>query len=150
MSKPPFFGWKTRVVQMPNGDQLVCYFFRDGAVRPFHLHDLNHNVYRLNAQGEIVWQVQRDDSNHPPDWWDVLHRVAREEGYDGAHEPFTEFLLEYADGSNNKTAMETLPLQAEWVPDCKVWLRGSAYQQYILDPETGIAKNVTKWPVRQW
>ena len=38
----------------------------------------------------------------------------------------------------------------DWRPGCTIWLSGSAYQQYILDPETGIAKNVTDWPVRPW
>ena len=35
-------------------------------------------------------------------------------------------------------------------PGFSIWLSGSAYQQYILDPQTGIAKNVTDWPVRPW
>jgi hypothetical protein len=150
MSVSPFHGWRKRVVWMPDGHQLVCYFSRNGSTSPVRLDDINRNVYRLDTEGEIVWQVQRDDSNHPPDWWEGLHRHARDEGFDGAHEPFMEFLLEYADGSNNKTDMETVPLVARWVPGCKIWLRGSAYQQYILDPQTGIAKNVTKWPVRPW
>lgn len=114
------------------------------------IHEENHNVFRLDVQGDILWQVQRDDSNHPPGWWDSMHLHARAEGWDGAREGFTEFLIEYADGSNNKTPMETLPLEDQWVPGCRIWLRGSAYQQYILDPDTGIAKNVTKWPVRPW
>ncbi len=135
---------------MSNGDQLVLMYCKTGDEPQLELHTINHNVYRLNTQGDIVWQVQRDDSNHPPGWWDELHRQARAEGLDGAREPFAEFLIEYADGSNNKTPMETLPLIDMWVPGCRIWLRGSAYQQYTLDPDTGIAKNVTKWPVRPW
>ncbi|MDM7943955.1 MAG: hypothetical protein QUV35_15130 [Hydrogenophaga sp.] len=143
-------GWPLKRVHLPDGDLLVLQYCKTGDEPDLSLHDINHNVYRLNPQRQIVWQVKRDDSNHPPDWWEVLHRVAREEGHDGAREPFTEFMLEYPDGSNNKTEMETLPLQSEWVPGCKVWLRGSAYQLYVLDPDTGIATNVTKWPMRPW
>ncbi|WP_137922490.1 hypothetical protein [Hydrogenophaga sp. 2FB] len=139
--------WKR--VHLLHGDLLaLASVYGDGSY--LSLHDINHIVYRLNAQGEILWQVQRDDSNHPPGWWDSLHRHARAEGLDGAREPFTEFLIEYADGSNNKTPMETRPLEDKWVPGCRIWLRGSAYHQYILDPDTGIAKNVTKLPVRPW
>lgn len=115
------------------------------------LHDINHNVYRLNAQGEIVWQVQRDDSNHPPDWWDVLHRVAREEGYDGAREPFMRIWVQNPDGTyQSDTDGHRPPEIQHWTPGCTLHLDGSAYQHYLLDPDTGIATNVTKWPVRPW
>jgi hypothetical protein len=136
-------------IDLPDGDQIVLVTgHRFGDVET--LHDVNHNCYRHDKQGGIIWQVQRDDSNYPADWWDGLHRHAREQGSDGAREPFMEFMLEYADGTNNKNALEILPDIARWVPRCKIWLRGSAYQQYVLDPETGIAKNVTDWPVRPW
>ena len=134
---------------LPNGGQIVLVTgHKYGDIKT--LHDVNHNCYRLNAQGEIIWQVQRDDSNHAPDWWDILHRHARERGEDGAREPFMEFMLEYPDGSNNKNSLEILPDIACWTPGCIIWLRGSAYQQYILNPETGIAKNVTESRPRPW
>jgi len=115
------------------------------------LHDINLNAFRQNAKGEIVWQVRRDDSNHPPGWWDNIDRRAKEEGLDGARYPFTYITLKYPDGSTNispKTGDP--PKEATWTPDCTILLDGSYYQQYILDPETGIAKNVTEGFVRPW
>lgn len=140
--------WKR--VCLPNGDSIVLGDgYEDGQLCT--LFDENHNIYRLNAQGEVVWQVRRDDSNHPPDWWGILHSIARANGHDGAREPFTEIHLEYADGStsfDHQTYKWRNP--CEWQPGCKIWLVGSAYQQYVLDAETGIAKNVTNLPVRPW
>lgn len=137
-------------VGLPNGDSVVLSNgYRNGEL--WTLLDANHNVYRLNSQGEVVWQVQRDDSNHSPDWWDRMHRSAREDGHDGAREPFTEIQLNYADGTNNfDPVTHRIRNPSEWRPGCKILLVGSAYQQYVLDPETGIAKNVTDWPVRPW
>lgn len=151
MTVPAFKEWVSRKALMPNGDEIVCYFFAPSGANDVSLHDENHNVYRLDTHGNIIWQVQRDDSNHAPDWWDRLHKHARDDGNDGAREPFTEIRLEYADGS---TSWDKQAYQwrnpCDWKPGCKIWAAGSAYQNYVLDPETGIAKNVTDWPVRPW
>lgn len=151
MSNRSFEGWRSRSIHLLEGDSIVCYFFRPTWAGDVSLYDENHNVFRLNAQGEVVWQVRRDDSNHPSDWWDNLHRNAREKGFDGAREPFVYLQVTYADASTswNKKTNQWLDI-CEWQPGCTIWLQGSAYQQYILDPETGIAKNVTDWPVRPW
>ena len=154
-NKPNFEYFKERPIKrvnLPNGDRIVLTFSWDGTEPPYKSpFEANHNIYRLNTQGEVVWQIQRDDSNHPSDWWEILHSQAREKGWDGAYEPFTEVHLEYADGSTSfdeQTYKWRNP--CEWRLGCKIWLVGSAYQQYVLDPETGIAKNVTDWPVRPW
>jgi len=145
-----FQGWYSKQLKMPDGGRIVCYYYQNNCGM-VSLHDENHNVFRLDAQGQVMWQVQRDDSNHPPDWWEGLHRHAREAGYDGAREPFTYVLLKYDDGTNNVSPQTGDPPNvATWTPDCTIWLQGSAYQQYILDPETGIARNITDWPVRPW
>ena len=140
--------WK--VLRLPCGNKIVLSAqYVDGT--DLSLYDINHNVFRLNPAGEVVWQVRRDDSNHPPDWWDILHHYARQEGLDGAREPFTYIQIEYPDGrrlSSDRNGDGTNI--AVWSPGSTLWLSGSAYQDYILDPETGIAKNVTKWPVRPW
>ena len=146
-----FRGWPIKSLRLPSGDRIICTFCWDGSEPERSLYEANHNVFRLNSAGEVVWQVRRDDSNHPPDWWDILHHYARQEGLDGAREPFMEIQVEYDDGTtswDNETFQWKNP--CDWQPGCKIWLAGSAYQQYILDPETGIAKNVTKWPVRPW
>ncbi len=150
MGVKDFAGWFYRRLQMLNGDNIICYFYRNNC-GDVSLYDINHNVFRLDDKGDVVWQVKRDDSNHPADWWEILHRYAREKGLEGAREPFMYLQVEYVDGTtswDNENFQWKNP--CDWQPGCKIWLAGSAYQQYILDPETGIAKNVTKWPVRPW
>lgn len=134
--------WK--MLLLPHGDKIILAdeYKDDGSA--LSLEDANHNVYRLNAVGEVVWQVRRDDSNRPADWWEQLHRLAREQGQDGAREPFMYIDLQYPDG-RRITSDEYGDGKdvAVWEPGCLIWLVGSAYQKYLLDPETGIAKNVT-------
>jgi hypothetical protein len=151
MSIERMAGWPLMRVRLPCGDQLVLQYCKTGKEPDLSLYEINHNVYRLNSQDEIVWQVRRDDSNHPPDWWDGLHRHAREEGLDGAREPFMRIWVQNPDGSYQRDADgQRPPLVQRWTPGCTLHLDGSAYQHYLLDPDTGIAKNVTEWPVRPW
>ncbi len=134
--------WKT--LQLPDGDKIIIageYVDDGSALSP---HDINYNVYRLTPAGKIVWQVRRDDSNRPKDWWEQLHRLAKEQGQDGAREPFMYIQLENPDGTRitsdrNGDGANILM----WSPGSVIWLVGSAYQEYTLDPDTGIAKNVT-------
>jgi hypothetical protein len=139
--------WKT--LHLPSNDQVALVSsYADG--ESLSLQDINHNIFRLNAQGEVVWQIKRDDTGKFINW-ESLHQHAREQGEDGAREPFMEFILKYPDGSDNINPTNGCPPdEATWTPDCTIWLRGSAYQQYILDPETGVAKNVTEGRPRPW
>lgn len=151
MSIQDFNGWRMKALSMKNGDQIVCFYFQPQNLREVSLHDVNHNIFRLNKQNKVIWQVQRNDTIRGPGWWDRLHQHAREKGWDGAHEPFMYFVLKYPDGSTNINSKTGDPPDvATWTPDCTIWLQGSAYQQYILDPETGIARNVTEGLVRPW
>jgi hypothetical protein len=146
-----FRGWHKKTLFMPNHESIVCFFFHPKDASEESIYDVNHNVFRLNAQGEVIWQVRRDDSNHPPNWWDNLHAHAREDGFDGARYLFRYITLTYPDGSHNVSQKTgDPPDEAVWTPGCTIWLEGSAYQQYILDPETGIAKNVTEGRPRPW
>lgn len=146
-----FRGWPIKQLLLPDKNRIICTYAWDGTEPDRSLYEANHNVFRLNAAGEVIWQVRRDDSNHPIDWWEGLHDHARARGLDGARMPFTYISVEYADGATSwdDTSYDWRDL-CDWRPGCTIWLSGSAYQQYILDPETGIAKNVTDWPVRPW
>jgi hypothetical protein len=140
--------WKT--LQLSGGDKIIvsARYADDGS--SLSLPDINHNVYRLNPAGEVVWQVRRDDSNRPPDWWEQLHRLAREQGQDGAREPFMYIQLEKPDGTRITSDRNGDGTNVEmWSPGSVIWLVGSAYQEYILDPDTGIAKNVTPVPLHE-
>lgn len=84
---------------MPNGDRIVVTFCRDGVQPKESLHNANHGVYRLDKKDNIIWQVTRDDSIMPHDWWEKCHELAREEGADGHRIPFSYIVLEYPDGT---------------------------------------------------
>lgn len=135
---------------MPDGERIVCTFALDGSEPNESLFEANHNVFRLTPTGEVIWQVRRDDSNRPPDWWEQLHRLAREQGQDGAREPFMYIQLEKPDGTRITSDRNGDGTNIEmWSPGSVIWLVGSAYQEYILDPDTGIAKNVTPVPLHE-
>ena len=141
-----FKGWREKTLFMPNNEKISCFYFQPDSASEESSDDVNHNIFRLNANNEIIWQVRRDDSNHPADWWDTLNRIAQKHGHEGARDPFTYITLQYADGSFNDS-----PNEATWVPGCTIMLDDRECQQYILDPDTGIAKNVTVLnDHRQW
>jgi hypothetical protein len=140
--------WKT--LQLSGGDKIIASarYADDGS--SLSLPDINHNVYRLNPAGEVVWQVRRDDSIMPPDWWENMHRIAREQGQDGKRKPFTYLVLEYQDGSRVTSDEQGDGTDiALWEPGSIIHLYGSG-NDYVLDPETGIAKNVESGPGRPW
>jgi len=149
-----FKEWHKKMLFMPNSEIIVCFCHQPPYAPKESIYDVNHNVFRLTAYNQIIWQVQRDDSNHPPGWWDTLNHHARQDGLDGARCPFTDIALKYPSGEkpiNTKPANLIDEHEEEsddenelfWTPGCYIWLEGSAHQQYILDPNTGIAKNVT-------
>ncbi len=94
-----FKGWHIKSLYMPNGDRIVVTFCRDGVQPKESLHNANHGVYRLDKKDNIIWQVTRDDSIMPHDWWEKCHELAREEGADGHRIPFSYIVLEYPDGT---------------------------------------------------
>jgi hypothetical protein len=155
MSIQPFHGCSlikrpriSKAVLLPDGGTLVLFTaYEDGS--RLSLEDINRNVCRLDAEGNQVWQVRRDDTNLPPDWWQTLHYYARLAGHDGAREPFTDIWVESPDGSYQSDANGHTPADVQhWVEGCRLYLSGSALQHYVLDPEAGVARNITERPVR--
>lgn len=151
MINPNFKDWLQRSIFLDDGKKIVCFYFQCEIAGGVSLFDENHNVFCVDSGGRVIWQVCRDDSVRGDGWWDVLHAHAREVGEDGARRPFTYFVIKYPDGSNNiNPDTGSPPDHAIWTPGATIWLMGSAYQKYILDPETGIATNVTQGNPRPW
>jgi hypothetical protein len=130
-------------------------FCRDGSEPAASVFEANHNVYRLAAAGAVVWQVRRDDSIYGRDaWWEGKHQRARARGEDGAREPFTYIWLEYTDGRPARYSDEDGDGVgiALWEPGCIIRMKsgyGGALH-YVLNPETGIAKQIAMPPQRPW
>ncbi len=144
-----FKGWRIRQLYMPNGDRIIVAFIvynRDRIYPIRSLYDSNHNVYRLNPQGEVVWQVVRDESILPARTWEVRHEMARQEGAEGYSEPFHSMILEYKDGSRATTDPDGDGTGIlTWEEGCIIRLflnddyKGYILHDYILDPKAGIA-----------
>lgn len=176
MTVAAFKGWATRKIIIPNGDELVCYHFRaDGAYTSQY--NVNHNVFRLNAKGEVMWQVQRDEGVwtrlakqmrayecgkfldlvvRDPEFKELKRlyetgRLSESELSSGLSMPFLYLWPVHSDGT-----VEKLPngMQKEtdisWQPGDTVHLSALDGFRYILDIETGIAKNVTPKGHRRW
>lgn len=109
---------------------------------------INHNVFRVDKEGRVMWQITRID--HPGVNWEAKHRHAREDGLPGCVEPFIEFVLRLPDGTRYP---EGSPVDViEWIPGCQVDLvnLGIGTQWYRLDLESGIATEITLKGHRPW
>lgn len=135
-----------RRLDMPNGDVItVAARYADGEL--MNHHDDNHNVYRLTAQGDVLWQVQRDDGGR----WHKTLKLDRLEGKPLTHEPFQIIKLLYPDGSTNVDPQTgSPPDEAVWTPGCVVRLSSWDGWFFILDVDTGIATDITPRPHRPW
>ena len=104
------------------------------------LETANHNVFRLNANNEMVWQVRRvENTTRMP--WDQLHARAKQKHAEGSPDgcytamgyldPFTSM------GLDENAAIEVEP-RGVWRAGCVVYLL-TRWWSYVLDPATGIA-----------
>ncbi|HRK57438.1 MAG TPA: hypothetical protein PLQ67_07950, partial [Burkholderiaceae bacterium] len=104
----------------------------------------NHNVFRLNANNEVVWQVRRDDRGHMN--WEYLNQEAKEKdpNSEGYMDPFTRMSTgfferhEVVDPDPFICKRMEKTYYPDWAPDRLVWL-STRWWGYDLDPETGIA-----------
>ena len=111
------------------------------------LHTANHNVFRLDANNQVVWQVRRVESPTRRSWED-LHRDAKERNpaCEGYLDPFMHM------GLDESGALEAEPV-GRYRKGCKVCLQTGEWRYmcsvtYELDIETGIAQFVSNigWP----
>lgn len=100
----------------------------------------NHNIFRLDANQRVVWQIRRlENPTHAN--WEILHELAKRKHAEGAFESY--YTADgYMDPFFNMTLDERGALAPESVgiyrPGCKVYLTTRDWL-YELDVETGIA-----------
>ncbi len=148
MSIETFKGYTSRQLNMPDGGMIICYFYRNSAT-PTSVEDGNRNVYRLDRDGKVMWQITRID--YPETNWELKHQRAREQGLPGCVEPFMYFRLRLPDGTTNMD-MGMPPDSMDWIPGCPVELAnlGVGSQWFSLDVETGDAVEITPKGQRPW
>lgn len=134
------FGRMFEQIRTTNGDRIICLFRWDESDPVLPIELANHNVFRLDANNQVVWQVRRVEL---PDTtaWEVMHERAKKWHADGSPDgayteqgyldPFTSL------GMDERGALTPEP-QGIWRPGCVVYLL-TRWWSYVLDPETGIA-----------
>ena len=117
------------------------------------LHFGLHNIFRLDANGNVVWQVQRNEQGklYPKDW--ELRSERRNKNFERKHQgPFARLSTKFIKRGVFNEIEPTLPQYENlvWKPDYVLlaWVYGRGV--YELDIETGIAKNVTQPGGRDW
>lgn len=153
MLNEKFRGWPFREVKLLNGDSIIQTYSWDGTEPKSSPFDCNHNIYRLDANGNVVWQVQRQEQGklYPKDW--ELRSERGNEIFEREHlGPFARLSTTFFKrGVFNE--FEPTPPQYEspvWKPDYVLlaWVYGRGV--YELDIETGIAINITQPTGRDW
>ena len=134
------FGRMFDQVNLLGGDRVVRLLRWDETDPVLPIELANHNVFRLNAKNEVVWQVRREELPETTPW-EIMHERARQwhakGNPDGAYtamgylDPFTSM------GMDERLATETEP-NGIWRPGCVVYLL-TRWWSYVLDPQTGIA-----------
>ncbi len=127
---------------MPDGGRIVV------ANPPFgwvgrSVESKNRNVFRVDRDGNIVWQVRRDDSRYAN--WESRNRHAKEDdpnsqGYVDFFRNMSEKFFErrplpYTEYFNPTS--ETIYFDS-YVPGRLLWI-ATDWWVYDLDPETGVA-----------
>lgn len=132
MSRARFLGMPCQLVATVDGDLIIRLenVYGSGDIWP-DLYTANHNVFRLDAAGNVVWQVRRDDKGHMN--WDYLNAEAKAENpaAEGYFDPFWSL------GMDESGARGAQPAGV-FRPGCKVYLT-TRWWAYELDVETGVA-----------
>ena len=138
-----FMGWPTHQILLPDGGQIICLYCKDGTEPDLSLHDTNHNVFRLDANDQVVWQVRRVEEGYVN--WEVRHRHAKEkdptcEGYFDPFNTMSTRFFEYRSvpGIGSAPAKQEEVYFDEYAPGRLLWLITHRWA-YDIDPETGIA-----------
>ena len=136
-------------IAMPDGGRIILgnpgYGWLD-----VDLNASNHNVFRLDAHNQVIWQVQRVETIGQMNW-EVANRQAKEAdpNCEGYFDPFTDmgnkFFERYAIPikPSSYSRLECNPTVGKkyfdtYVPGSLLGLHTHRWA-YDLDPETGIA-----------
>ena len=135
-------------IAMPDSGRIIRAAIWTGATK--NLQTANHNVFRLDAHNQVIWQVQRVETIGQMNW-EVANRQAKEAdpNCEGYFDPFTDmgnkFFERYAIPikPSSYSRLECNPTVGKkyfdtYMPGSLLGLR-THWWAYDLDPETGIA-----------
>ena len=135
-------------IAMPDGGRIIRAAIWTGATK--NLQTANHNVFRLDAHNQVIWQVQRVETIGQMNW-EVANRQAKEAdpNCEGYYDPFTHMGTAFferrplPDRPSSYSRLECNPKFEEigfdnYAPGRLLWLTTRSWF-YDLDPATGIA-----------
>lgn len=143
MSTDKFRGWPYDEIKLPSGDKIICTYSWDGSEPKRTLEDANHNIFRLDKDGNVIWQIKREEQGKIR--WDlIMEEIARngEASTRFSRIPFGELWLEDNEGRRFKSD--------RYIPGCKLIALASGGRSYEVDIEIGIAINITGAGDRLW
>ena len=132
---------------LPNGHRIILLYRWDESDPPLSLENTNHNVFRLDKDNNVVWQVRRvENPTHAS--WEELHRMAKEEdpNCEGYYDPFTNMgdkffvrgpIIKWVEAGNLLQRQDDEYFDT-YALGRLLYLR-THWWGYDLDPETGIA-----------
>ncbi|MFA7292944.1 MAG: hypothetical protein WC023_11940 [Rhodocyclaceae bacterium] len=145
--------WKC--LMLPDGQRLIVSSHYENKER-LSVYDENHNIFRLDAAGNVLWQIERNEGVVEEGFGGLRRAAERgetdaESGFLSGIEPFMCFILHYPDGRNNIDPNTGEP------PDCAIWEPGVQVRTsslsgwpYDVDIERGVARNIATRPIRPW
>lgn len=152
MSISEFTDWQFCGIYLPDGGKVICFTYR-GQGHYVGLNDLNHNIFRLDKEGNVLWQVTRDEQGKVN--WPLLDKLAQENGRAGAEHMFEAIWCKNPLTGETSFNPETgTPFSNfHWKPGMQLMARayGIANNLYEINIETGVATNITPpGPKRPW
>lgn len=142
-----------QAIEMPDGGKIVR---PDWGLQPpwskqTALAFWNHNLFRLDRDANVIWQVTRDEGERP-EWTRMREKAEAENSADPSmHSPFINLFLRLADATTNRDPLTGRgPSSAFWVEGATVICRTLDSMVYELDVGTGVAFNKTPFGIREW
>jgi hypothetical protein len=138
-----FMGRLFREILMPDGGKIILLIHWDDADPDLPFQVKNHNVFRVDSNGDIIWQVERKESDFVN--WESRNSHAKKEdpcseGYIDSFIAMSENFFERRQIElNQKCYPKFEEFQfSEYKPGRLLWLT-TRWWAYDLDPESGIA-----------
>ena len=134
-------------IGMPDGSVIVHADPKEDHWRSVEL--ANHNVFRLDAHNQVIWQVTREETGYVN--WESRHRHAKENdpNCEGYYDPFTHLGTAFferhplPEKPSSYSRLECNPTFEEigfdtYAPGRLLWLTTRSWV-YDIDTATGIA-----------
>ena len=145
--------WFDQSIETPDGGRIIA---ADWAKQPSWsidtpLHFWNHAIFRLDKEGNVCWQVRRDEGARTQ-WAQQREKAEAENRADyWTRNAFLTLVMRFADGTTNANPATGLGPDADkWVEGATMICKAFDSMNYELDVNTGVALNKTPTNIRPW